>query len=354
MSTIDYKNLKEKLIVAYTKQILNEKPTINVNDLQSKANLPLIRSIHSHINCLAPYKIPSSLDIALNTIDLPKIYENVDKREKENKIPNLRYDDFIVLELLNYFKNDFFKWVNQPSCQCGNNDQIEHKGIKKPPANNPDQISIIEVYQCSKCKRIIEFPRINNPISLLRTRNGRCGEWVNCFLLILEALIGEGKDRIRYVLNHEDHVWCEYYSYGLQKWVHLDPCEAVFDEPLLYCNNWGKKMSYVIGFNMNSIVDLSDKYITKEKQINQTEVVDPKEVEKVIEFYNFKKLHDVYDILKNEQNEINSLLEIYKNIIVPRNKEQVKGDIKSTPSSNIPKGRQTGSAEWTKNRGENG
>ena len=35
----------------------------------------------------------------------------------------------------------------------------------------------------------IEFPRINNPVTLLTTRRGRCGEWVNCFMLILQALI---------------------------------------------------------------------------------------------------------------------------------------------------------------------
>ncbi|KAI5952259.1 PNG1 [Candida jiufengensis] len=354
MSPIDYKKLKDDLIIAYAKKQLSQNPQIDFKDIQANANLPLIRSIHSHANCLLPYKNPNSLDIALNTIDLPKIYENVEKREKENQNPNLRYDDFIVLELLHYFKNDFFKWVNSPSCTCGNSEQIEHKGIKKPPPNNLDQISIIEVYQCLKCKKSIEFPRINNPVSLLNTRKGRCGEWVNCFLLILEALIGEGKDRIRYVLNQEDHVWCEYYSYGLGKWVHLDPCEAVFDEPLLYCNNWGKRMSYVIGFNMNSIVDLSDKYITKVKQIEQKEVVDPKEVKKVIEFYNYKKLHDFCSLLKQENSHRDVMLQVYEQIIVPRNREYISSDGKATPSSNIPKGRQTGSSEWTKSRGENG
>lgn len=49
----------------------------------------------------------SELDKALDTIDLPKIFERLEIREKTNKDKNLDYDDLLVLELLNYFKNDF-------------------------------------------------------------------------------------------------------------------------------------------------------------------------------------------------------------------------------------------------------
>jgi len=39
---------------------------------------------------------------------------------------------------------------------------------------------------------------------------------------------------IRYILDVTDHIWAEYYSDSLQRWVHLDPCEAAYDTPHLY------------------------------------------------------------------------------------------------------------------------
>lgn len=38
----------------------------------------------------------------------------------------------------------------------------------------------------------------------------------------------------RYILDVTDHVWAEYYSDAMQRWVHLDPCEAAYDTPHLY------------------------------------------------------------------------------------------------------------------------
>mmetsp|Transcript_12311 Transcript_12311/g.26930 ORF Transcript_12311/g.26930 Transcript_12311/m.26930 type:complete len:124 (-) Transcript_12311:304-675(-) len=52
--------------------------------------------------------------------------------------------------------------------------------------------------------------------------------------------------RCRWVVDWADHVWVEVHVRG-RGWVHLDPCEAVIDEPLLY-QGWGKKQTYIIAF----------------------------------------------------------------------------------------------------------
>ncbi|CAK9439722.1 uncharacterized protein LODBEIA_P38220 [Lodderomyces beijingensis] len=358
----DFKTLTDKLIVSYAKSELSKahKTAENVNYIQDVARVPLINSIHSSVDYLRPHKDSARIDIALDKIDLAKIYANVDKLEKDsNRDPALRYDDLVVKELLRYFKHDFFKWVNVPECPCGSDRVVSTGAMRHPPGRpNPDQISIIEMYKCQNCSRDIQFPRINNAVSLLDSRRGRCGEWVNAFLLLLEALIGEGKDRVRYVWNPEDHVWCEYYSSGLKKWVHLDPCEAVFDEPRLYCENWGKKMSFVFGFNDNTVVDLSDKYITKEKKI--LTALDPKPVASTVAWLNAKKLVSFYQQARAQgASKEESLRQVYHEVIVPRNREllvenKASAATATSTRSDIPQGRQTGSAEWTKARGESG
>lgn len=66
------------------------------------------------------------------------------------------------------------------------------------------------------------FPRYNNAAKLLETRKGRCGEWANCFGLCCRAA---GLD-MQYVIDWADHVWVEYFSDGMTRWVHMDPCEV--------------------------------------------------------------------------------------------------------------------------------
>lgn len=38
----------------------------------------------------------------------------------------------------------------------------------------------------------------------------------------------------RLVFDTADHIWSEVWSPAACRWVHLDPCEAAWDKPLLY------------------------------------------------------------------------------------------------------------------------
>jgi peptide-N4-(N-acetyl-beta-glucosaminyl)asparagine amidase len=101
-------------------------------------------------------------------------------------------------------------------------------------------------------------------MKLLDTRNGRCGEWANCFTALCIAI---GHDA-RFVLDWTDHVWTECYIKSEERWVHMDPCENAYDSPKMYERGWGKKLTYVLAFSLVEVVDVTHRY-TLNKVMNR-------------------------------------------------------------------------------------
>ena len=107
------------------------------------------------------------------------------------------------------------------------------------------------------------------------TRRGRCGEYSVLMLLFLEGLEYD----TRYILDREDHVsrarcdmlccvsvtyyanqvWVEVLVGG--SWIHVDPCEASVDEPLLY-ERWGKNQTFIFAFHQQNVADVTRTYTT--------------------------------------------------------------------------------------------
>ncbi|XP_038579992.1 peptide-N(4)-(N-acetyl-beta-glucosaminyl)asparagine amidase isoform X1 [Micropterus salmoides] len=175
----------------------------------------------------------------------------------------LGIEDFLVLELLRWFKQDFFSWVDcLPCSSCGG------------PTQNASSLSPttddlrwgaqrVENHYCQSCSLPTRFPRYNSPEKLLETRRGRCGEWANCFTLCCRALGLEA----RYVWDSTDHVWTEIYSVSQRRWLHCDSCENVCDKPLLYEVGWGKKLAYVLAFSKDQVVDVTWRYSCKHPEV---------------------------------------------------------------------------------------
>ncbi|GMH43594.1 hypothetical protein BSKO_11516 [Bryopsis sp. KO-2023] len=185
------------------------------------------------------------------------------------------FQDAVAKGLLLWFKHEFFTWVNQAPCwRCGSS-ATEYIAQGTPSdLQSKFGANRVEQYLCPTCKVVTEFPRYNDAEKLLETRKGRCGEWANAFTLCCRAMGLEA----RLVLDRTDHVWTEYFSKAENRWVHLDPCEAAYDQPLLYESGWGKKLTYNIGFDRYGATDVTRRYTREWGEVLQRRVEIQEEV----------------------------------------------------------------------------
>ncbi|KAF7238266.1 Peptide-N(4)-(N-acetyl-beta-glucosaminyl)asparagine amidase [Varanus komodoensis] len=192
-----------------------------------------------------------------------KAQEKLTEVREKDRGSLVNEEDILLLELLNWFKYDYFQWVNNLPCsKCGG-----HTESRDNLSPSDDDLrwdaNRVENHFCTQCQFSNRFPRYNNPEKLLETRRGRCGEWANCFTLCCRAVGFEA----RYVWDATDHVWTEVYSSSQKRWLHCDPCENVCDKPLLYEIGWGKKLSYIIAFSKDEVVDVTWRYSCKHEEL---------------------------------------------------------------------------------------
>ncbi|XP_061443868.1 peptide-N(4)-(N-acetyl-beta-glucosaminyl)asparagine amidase isoform X1 [Rhineura floridana] len=226
-----------------------------------------LKTLQSNFLHVMIYENPSLQKKALACIPIQelsnKAQEKLAQARKMDGGSLVNEQDILLLELLNWFKCDFFHWVNNLPCsKCGG--QTESKDNLSPSDDDLRwDASRVENHFCNQCQFSNRFPRYNNPEKLLETRRGRCGEWANCFTLFCRAVGFEA----RYIWDATDHVWTEVYSSSQQRWLHCDPCENVCDKPLLYEIGWGKKLSYIIAFSKDEVVDVTWRYSCKHEDL---------------------------------------------------------------------------------------
>jgi len=221
--------------------------------------LAKLSSCSTHIDA---FENPTAQAAALSVIPVDKLKQQAQEKfdRAKSSDPSINpslYRDMLLLEFKEWFKTDFFHWVDTPPCpRCGKPSQACGMGVPTPEEAR-DGAGRVELYKCDACNiKDIRFARYHSkPEKLLETRKGRCGEWANCFVLCCRAL---GFDT-RHVLDWTDHVWAEVWSEAEDRWLHVDPGETV-DKPLVYEAGWGKKLTYVIAFSKDEVQDVTWRY----------------------------------------------------------------------------------------------
>ncbi|XP_024528073.1 peptide-N(4)-(N-acetyl-beta-glucosaminyl)asparagine amidase [Selaginella moellendorffii] len=300
------------------------------------------QKLEGYVEQIAQYHDPAMQGLARALLPVEEFEEKAAiALAKEGKFQPTKEEEnhFFLIQLLHWFKTSF-KWVNSPSCDfCASN--THHIGMGEPSAEDLQfGASRVEIHSCELCGTVTRFPRYNSPAKLMETQCGRCGEWANCFTFYCVAL----GYNARLVLDFTDHVWTECYSPYLGRWVHLDPCEASYDTPLLYEKGWGKKLNYVIAVAKDGVYDVTKRYTRKWPEVvSRRNLVSEETAEEVV------ALLTAIQRSKLEPEELDILEQRDR-----QEAEELSGAQASPETDQHLPGRQSGSKEWREVRGEMG
>lgn len=160
------------------------------------------------------------------------------------------------------------------------------------------------------------------------------------------------------------------YSVHRKRWIHADCCEESWDAPLLYTQGWGKKLSYVIAFSAEGCADVTRRYVHNPSEQGLPRNRCPEGVlMHIIREINSMRRNDIDKKQKFQlqAEDMREDAELRKHIIeaiafnvgrIAPGGDGAKGGQPGQPNDpdaqKAAEGRQSGSPEWIRARGEDG
>ncbi|CAH8654771.1 unnamed protein product [Dicrocoelium dendriticum] len=224
-------------------------------------NDPLYTRLTSYRSTVVLYLDPEAQAMANSLIPTEELIAKA--AHKSNCSPSDVIPRVFLRQLLRWFKEEFFRWADEFKCETCNSRMTACGFVTPNQTEREGAASSVELYKCTgdATHPSYRFPRLNDPKALLHTRLGRCGEWANCLALCLVSVRRPPEaggqpwfPACRLVVCWTDHVWCEVWLEdeihpGRYRWVHCDPGGEI-DQPLLYESGWGKKLDYVFAYTV--------------------------------------------------------------------------------------------------------
>jgi hypothetical protein len=166
--------------------------------------------------------------------------------------------------MLHWFRVDY-PYYHQRCLACGHADTTRLGTLRSAPHEEKFASGRTEVMHCPQCLAYSRFPRFNQLRKVLLEQRGRCGEYSMVLYHLMRAL----GYSTRWVVDWTDHVWVEVLVEG--EWVHIDPCEAAYNDKRMYVG-WGKKHTYVVAFRAEGEADIEFEDVTAAYADNMTQV----------------------------------------------------------------------------------
>lgn len=157
----------------------------------SAGSTALERRLRSSLESVLQYEDPAKQAKARALIPLEKLQEQAAMalvRRGLATVAEAEYREELLKQLLVWFKG-WFRWVDSPKCPRCPQSKSSFAGQGQPTVEDLRYGGHrVEMHRCNSCGTMTRFVRYNDPAKLLETREGRCGEWANCFTLCCRAL----------------------------------------------------------------------------------------------------------------------------------------------------------------------